>query len=107
LYRSFAAAFINGATNLSVTLDGLPTGPMHHTVSPVFEVALPSDNVFVAPCGGLSSGIYSPAVDEGYYVRLNPLSVGAHTLHIHAENPNFGFVLDVTYNLSIVPVASR
>jgi len=107
VYRAFAAAFVNGATNLSATLDGRPVGPMHRTVSPVFEVALPVDNVFVAACGGLDAGIYSPAVDDGFYVRLNPLSVGPHTLHIHAEVPAAGFVLDVTYNLEVVPVVTR
>lgn len=107
VYRAFAAAFVNGATNLSVTLDGRPVGPMHRTVSPVFEVALPVDNVFVAPCGGLDAGIYSPAVDDGFYVRLKPLPVGLHTLHIHAEVPAASFVLDVTYNLEVVPVVSR
>ena len=103
LYRSFAAAFIDGATNLSVALDGKPVGPMHHTVSPVFAVALPADNLFLAACGGdLSAGIYSPAVDEGYYARLGPLAVGTHTLRIHAENPGSGFTLDVTYILRVV-----
>jgi len=48
------------------------------------------------------AGIYSPAVDDGFYVQLNPLKVGSHTLHFHAENP--GFVEDVTYNLTVVPV---
>ena len=109
-YRSLSAAFVNGATNLSATLDGRPVGPMHRTVSPVFEVALPADNLFVAACGGdIDAGIYSPAVDDGFYVRLNPLPVGTHMLHIHAEVPGFGsgFVLDVTYNLEVVPVVSR
>jgi len=107
-YRSISAAFIAGAANLSATLDGKPVGPMHHTVSPVFEIALPDDNIFGGACTpDLTGGIYSPAVDEGFYVRLNPLSLGAHTLLIHAENPGQGFALDVTYNLNVVPVVNK
>jgi hypothetical protein len=40
-------------------------------------------------------------------VRLNPLSLGAHVLRIHAENPGAGFVADVTYDLDVVRVHSR
>jgi hypothetical protein len=40
-------------------------------------------------------------------VRLNPLAVGAHTLEFHAENPSAGFVLDVTYHLTVVPVVTK
>lgn len=107
-YRALSAAFVDGATNLSVALDGQPAGPMHRTQSQVFEVALPDDNIFVGACTpDLTGGIYSPAVDDGYYVRLNPLAVGAHTLHIHAEQATAGFTLDITYNLNVVPVVTK
>ena len=63
---------------------------------------------FVGACApDLTDGIYSPAVDDGYYVKLNPLAVGSHTLHIHAEQPSAGLVLDVTYNLNVVPVVTH
>ena len=35
------------------------------------------------------------------------LNVGSHSLHIHAENPSQGFTLDVTYNLTVVPVVQK
>jgi hypothetical protein len=104
VYRDLSEQFLNGATNLSVTLDGDPVSPLHRTASPVFAVAVPADNLF-SFC--LPAGIYSPAVDAGIYARLNPLSVGTHTLHIHAENPGAGFELDVTYHLNVVPVVLR
>ena len=103
-YRTMAAQFIDGATDLSVQLDNLPFGPMHRVQSKVFAVALPDDNLF-AFC--LPAGIYSPAVDDGIYVRLEHLAVGAHTLIIHAENPSAALSLDVTYNLNVVPVVSK
>jgi hypothetical protein len=108
--RAVNATFIEGATNLLVEVNGKPLRNLHRVQSKVFEVALPEDNVFDVPCaslGGLPGGIYSPAVDDGVYVRLGPLEVGDHTLHFHAENPDAGFVLDVTYDLMVVPVVQK
>jgi hypothetical protein len=63
--------------------------------------------------GVLPPGTYSPAVDDGSYVMLKPLPIGAHTVHITAtrgacpldapDNP--GFSQDVTYDLTVVPVS--
>ena len=49
------------------------------------------------------SGIFSPAVDDGYYVKLKHLEVGAHRLRFRAEKTT-GVEQDVTYNLTVVPV---
>jgi hypothetical protein len=108
--RAAIADFIAGVTDISVEIDGEPVSQVHRVRSRVFEVALPEDNVFDAPCaadGGLPAGIYSPGVDDGYYVLLEPLEAGEHTLHFHAENADFGFVIDTTYHLTVVPVARR
>ena len=105
-YRDLSEQFVNGATNLSVTLDGDTVRPLHRTASHVFAVAVPADHLFLPFCA-LPAGIYSPAVDAGIYARLNPLPVGPHTLHIHAENPGAAFELDVTYHLNVVPVVLR
>jgi hypothetical protein len=106
--RASSAAFIDGAVNLSVTVDGIAIRKLRRVQSRVFGVALPKDNVYVALCSPLPvpPGIYSPAVDDGFYVLLDPLRVGNHTLHFHAENPsqNPVFTQDVTYNLTVVPV---
>ena len=103
--RALAAATIDAATNLSVTLDGKSVKQIQRVRSEVFEVSMPPDNVYVlfgyTPC---DPGVYSPAVDDGYYAHINPLHVGSHTLHIHAESLPTGFVLDVTYHLNVVPV---
>lgn len=109
-YRDIAANFAGGLINMSVILDGQPVTQLHRVQSKVFAVALPQDNLFAEACvpyGGLPAGVYSPAIDDGYYVRLNPLAVGAHTLRIQAENPDWGFVLDVTYHLTVVPVITK
>jgi hypothetical protein len=46
--RAQAAEFINGATNLSVTVDGVAMTNMRRIQSRIFEVALPEDNVPVS-----------------------------------------------------------
>jgi hypothetical protein len=98
--------FIDGASDLSVQLDGKPVY-MARIRSAPFPVALPSGNIFDAPCGGPGkggAGIFSPSVDDGYYSAVGPLKVGKHTLHIHAANHSAGFTLDVTYQLTVVNV---
>ena len=110
--RDQIAPFIDGATRLSVTVDGKQVKHLQRIQSNVFEVALPEDNVFDAPCasqglGEVPAGIYSPVVDDGFYVELPPLTVGNHTLHFHAENTDAGFVEDVTYNHTVVPVSRQ
>lgn len=104
--RSQIAPFIDAATNLSVQLDGYPV-PFSRVKSTVFAISFPADNIFNAPCGGagtVPAGTYSPAVDDGFYAVLPPLRVGSHTLHIHGEIPSLSFILDVTYDLTTVPV---
>lgn len=86
--------------NLWATLDGKPLR-MQRVQSVVFEISLPKDNIYDtvfgwSPC---PQGVYSPAVDDGYYVLLLPLKKGSHTLTFHADD-----FLDVTYNLIVVPV---
>jgi hypothetical protein len=108
--RAAVAEFIDGITDISVELDGEPVKRVRRVRSRVFEVALPENNVFDEPCaadGGLPAGIYSPSVDDGYYVLLEPLRPGEHTLHFHAEQADAGFVIDTTYHLTVVPVARR
>jgi hypothetical protein len=112
--RAASAAFIDKASNLSVTVDGIAIKNLQRVQqpSPVFSVALPEDNIFDKPCvdgdlGNVPAGIYSPAVDDGFYVLLDPLRVGNHTLHFHAKNASQKFEEDVTYNLTVVPVSLK
>jgi hypothetical protein len=68
--------------------------------SPAFVFTLPADNFFTAIGEGpFQAGTYFPAVDDGYYVMVAPLSIGDHTIHFHgAAGP---YVRDVTYNISV------
>lgn len=92
---------IDSVTIKTATLDQAPL-KVRLESSKVFEITLPQDNIFSAPC---PAGVYSPAVDEGYYVKLKGLSAGAHVLDITGSTPDFG--LHVVYNLEVVPVNSE
>jgi hypothetical protein len=106
--RAASAAFIDGVTTLLVELDGKEIKNLRRIRSRVFAVALPENNLFDAPCpGNVPAGVYSPSVDDGFYVTLNGLKEGSHILHFHAENPSQEFVIDITYNLTVAPVALR
>jgi len=96
--RAYNASNVNQAFNKSASLDGKPLR-MQREQSVVFAVnfLIYGDDPYCP------AGIYSPAVDDGYYVFLSPLTPGTHTLNIHAEFPG-PWVQDITYTLTVVPV---
>ncbi len=96
--RAFAAQEIDGATNLSLEIDGATFRHLdrHRVQSPEFSFTLPPNNII-----NFRPGTYDPAVSDGYFVMLRPLPAGQHSIHFHGELPAFGFSLDVTYNLTV------
>ncbi len=104
--RDLLAPIVDGATDMSVTLDGSEVRKIHRVRSEVFEISLPKDNLYLyfnpsqTPC----EGVYSPAVDDGYYAQIKPLKPGPHTVHISGKLPALGSDVNVTYNLTVVPV---
>jgi hypothetical protein len=102
------AKFIDGITTKTVTVDGVAVGGILRVSSVPFVSALPVENVFLGlglcTKGGQRPGIFSPSVDDGYYVKVDNLSAGMHTLQITATNGK-GFDLNVTYVLDVVPVS--
>jgi hypothetical protein len=109
--RAQIAPFIDGATKVLAEVDRKPVTNIVRVQSNVFAVALPAENISSIQCNEtILKGIYSPAVDDGLYVLLQPLGVGLHTIHVHAEVPNPpkpNFVQDITYNLSVKAIQSR
>ena len=103
--RAECAAFINKVTNVWVKLDGRDIKRVQRVQSEVFDVTLPLDNIFGVTVA--SNPVYSPAVDDGYYVLIGPLDVGFHVLQFHAENTSQSITQDVTYQLTVVPVARK
>jgi hypothetical protein len=103
--RKAVGDIIDTARALSVELDSHPIH-FQRVQSDVFAITLPAGNI-----AGCAPGVYSPAVDDGYYAKLDNLSVGSHSLRIRAtvqfpptEPP---FQLDVTYNLVVVKVSAN
>lgn len=113
--RAIVKSAIDGAGNMSADLDGAPI-----SIDASYRVGTPhkpSFCIFLAPDdllsfvgegpGGYNSGtrfhpgVSCGTVDDGYYLMLAPLSAGAHAVHFHGEFPSSGFVLDVTYNLTV------
>ena len=105
--RAIANSFID-PTNSSVSceIDGVPVADLfaYRAQSP------PGGFVFDIPEGsvgtifGFLPGPRFPSVADGYWVGLNPLPEGAHTIHFAAvvgdpKTPDFE--LDVTYFLTI------
>jgi hypothetical protein len=113
--RQATKAFIDAVPLSSVKgqIDGKPV-TFRRIQSQVFALALPDDNEFDAACvaaglGHVPAGIYSPAVDDGFYVAVAPLpptrpGEQPHTIHFHAEQPTLPAATDVTYKITVVPV---
>jgi hypothetical protein len=104
--RALVAPFIDTVSGLTATLDSRALKGVRRIQSVPFVTALPMDNIFVGPCGGKPqdspAGIFSPSVDDGYYVLLEGLSAGVHTLQFTAANTDFN--VNVTYTLDVIPV---
>lgn len=103
--RQMAYSYANGAKNLSLEIDGInvPNLQNFRVQSTVFGFYLPPDDFFTAVGEGpFTPGDYFPGIDDGYYVMVKPLTAGRqHTIHFHAEQPDYGFVLDITYFVNV------
>jgi len=114
--RAQAAGFIDGATLLRVTLDGVDLRGLQdlRVQSPAFAFVVPVDGIvsqgtcsplfvpnFIPPVPPERQGqLCDPAVSDGFWVLLAPLRPGEHTLRFRARSGDFS--LDVTYKLTIL-----
>jgi hypothetical protein len=104
--RASAAGGVIPPTNLHASIDGKPLEP-HRAVSPVFSYTLPPspDNLINAAFGVPLPGpcwpslTVKPAVADGFYVMLAPLTEGSHNLNFGGSGP--GITLDLTYTLKV------
>lgn len=72
---------------------------LEHSV--LFDVHLPTDNLFGATESDIPALTLSPSVDAGFYLLLTPLTPGAHTLRWQARSTACGFGQDITYRLAV------
>jgi hypothetical protein len=94
-------------TDRAASLDGVPLRVLR-APSPVFDFTVPNIDDNILGCSPLSGGTGCPAtsgqsVADGYLLKLYPLPVGVHELHTFGFFPAFGFALDITHRLTVVP----
>lgn len=70
---------------LSVTIDGVVvSNPVQYATSgeqsPIFQVQLPTDNIFGATDDWLPELMLSPSAHQGFYIYVKPLAPGDHTI---------------------------
>jgi hypothetical protein len=100
--RDCASSGIQGAA-LEAKLDGveLRNPEIYRAYSPLFEITIPQENDWGGPSG------VTKAVADGYYVILEPLSVGRHTFEFSVSilgNPLLGidsYATNVKYMLNV------
>lgn len=100
--RAGAKALIDNVTVKEVIIDDTVLIDLdnYRVGSKLFVFKLPTNNVMELPAGS------SPAVSDGYWIMLKPLSAGQHEIHVHGEakiSETFTFKTEVTYNLNVVP----
>jgi hypothetical protein len=118
--RGLAAQVIESAGELSCEIDGVVVADLmdYRCQTPTdgaYMVKLPRNNIWDVwlPLYGLDvdvpAGSYGPCIDDGYYLMLEPLAAGKHTIHFAVNGG-----LDVTYLLTVentrpvvLPPASR
>lgn len=93
-YIDFA---LHDLTGVYAELDGvaIPNLSSHWEASPLFFVTFP-------PGGIYNEGTY-PALAGGYWLMLEPLPVGRHTLKFGGQAPSAGFAADTTTDVNVVP----
>ena len=87
--RQIVEGGTNSAAGLEVDLDGKSIKDLataFRVTSVDFEYTAPANNELEALGENVPAGTYSPAVDDGIYVMLKPLSPGAHLLHLRAPS---------------------
>jgi hypothetical protein len=98
------------ATSLEASVDGAPLQDLqnYRAESPLFNVTLPEGNILGIP------GRSSEAVTDGYWVMLQPLPAGEHTIHFRGAYVDVtapagagNIVTEVTYHLIIATATSN
>jgi hypothetical protein len=105
--RAQANAFADLAINMTCEIDGASVNNVaaYRYESAPFSLTLPEGNIWQAFGCTAPAGTYYPAVGDGYYLMVTPLSPGPHTIHFSGEFSGI-FALDITYHLTVGTVAS-
>jgi hypothetical protein len=107
--RALAASNTDGTSVLECTVDGVPLEGLflYRAASPEggFVMHVPEDSIVTE--WGYTPGDRDPAVADGYWLLLAPLSAGEHEIWFHAaigDPAAPAFEVEVTYHLTVRPV---
>jgi hypothetical protein len=103
------AGFISLVTSINATVDGVPQKDLfaYRFPSPLYSYTMPFDNILGCPSSGNCPGLTTPcpcsgiAAADGYYMMLQPLQAGVHTVSFGGAVPAFSFSTAVVYTLTI------
>jgi hypothetical protein len=100
--RADAGASIDTITNWMCTVDDTPCVWSYQDVRAQSDVQpLNSLAGSILTDFGYAPGIREIAIANGYWIRLDPLPPGLHTIHFTLNAP--GFSLDAIYHLRVTP----
>jgi hypothetical protein len=99
--------FVDQATNLFLIIDGNPVSNLDRfrVSSQVFTFTVVANNPFglPAPSGPqFTLPATTRSVADGYWVLIQPLSPGIHTVSFGGEFPEFEFSTTASYTLTVV-----
>jgi hypothetical protein len=96
--RACATSLADTFTNVHVVVDGRALSGLSafRFASPLYLFSPVAGNVF-----GIPAAVNSPSVADGYWVMLDKLKKGTHTVSFGGEAPAFGFVTETTYTLTV------
>jgi hypothetical protein len=99
--RANAREVADNFTDLMATVDGRALSDLasYRFQSPLFVWTTPSDNVFDVD----ATADPTPAVADGYWIMLPPLSPGVHTISFGGAAPIFKFTTATSYTITVTP----
>jgi hypothetical protein len=108
--RDQAAGIVDNPIELHASIDGIevPNLLEHRAISPVFsffyEIA---DNFHTWAFNGQPiTGLIDPVIADGYWLMVEPLPPGVHTLHFGGKLRNGTFIpADIIDHITVVPSA--
>jgi hypothetical protein len=106
--RAIVAPQVDAASGLSVLLNNRPIRNLQRVRSEVFPSVVPPADLFSVTFDLtclVPGQVYSPSVDDGYYVKLRALPVGQH--HLSIRGTNGAFSVDAFYTLNVVKTVLR
>ena len=105
------AAYYAEASELHASIDGVPVQNVfaYRAAYAPFGYTVPAqDNMLQyfgadVPGNDWPTTFVFPAASDGYWLMLEPLPPGFHTINFGGTAKNTGFQIDITYTITVVP----